>query len=353
MPKLISAELNSLQQQFDLVKHQSIWALSISLSIGVSSVQVSFEHLGFEPENANEKRKAFMKAPPIVICPCLREYGNKLIGIKKSLQERFMISGSRRWWFVLDSRIEELTAAIEKELLPAAEELKGKILEQYDEARADYRARVLRAFAEQITDELRDEIIFQYLQKFPSPSAMASQFFVEIDGPLRISSILEDAEITKKVAVISLHKQWQKSILNSLQGSLRQAEDEIFLLVSELLEKMEDKPASALTVKGRQKFSEILERLYLLIDFNQSLENIDQNLKTTLVGFQLGEQMKKVADEYSTATDNCMEVKEQTLTHIRFKRRLDSLRNELRSALHVALDADGAGHRALAKWMRL
>lgn len=341
----ISTGLASLQGEFDLIKTQSVYAMSLSLNVGASDVKVSFEDLGFEEEDAKRKRGAQLKPTTLVVFPELRQYGHKLSAIKKELQDKYMISGSKRWWFVLESRIDELSAAIQSDLIPAADAFREEVLELYGKAREDYRKRVIEAFAGKFDAERQDEMIIKYLAKFPSPSDVADGFGVAVDGPIRISSILEDAEVAEKASIIVLHKQWRKSIMASLQGSLRDAEREIYDVVDDLLERMENKPAGSLSELAKRRFEEIANRLTLLVDFNQQLEEIAATTPLSVAQSTLA-----IAKDYESMTDHGMNPQDLFINHNLFKKRLDGLKRELQGKVDLQTKL-GGGHRSVGKWM--
>ena len=340
-----STDLRNLQGQFDIIKTQSVYALSIGINVGASDIKVSFEDLGFDEEDAKRKRQAQLKAPPIVVFPQLRLYGNKLGTLKKELQDKYMISGSKRWWFVLDSRIDDLWHDIETTLMPTVETYREEILACYDKAQSDYQHRVLEAFAGKLDAAPQTDVLKKYMGKFPSQSDVTERFSVAIDGPIRISSILEDAAVAEKASILALHKQWKDSIMQCLQGSLQEAEREIYEVVSDLLERMENKPAGGLSQVAKDKFDEIVARLNLLVDFNSSLEDIANN-----VPLAVAKTTQKITKEYEAATDDGMNPRELCLTHIKFKRRLDDLRLQLNTKADLQTKGSG-GHRKIGQWM--
>lgn len=341
----VSTELGSLQSEFDLIKTQSIHALSLAINVGASDIKVSFEDLGFDEEDSKRKRQAQLKSTTLVVFPQLRQYGNKLGAIKKELQEKYMVSGSKRWWFVLDSRIDDLWQAIQTDLIPACDLFREEILASYGQAREDYRSRVLEAFAGRFDLEKQDELMVKYLAKFPSPSDVASRFYISVDGPIRISSILEDAAVAEKASILALHKVWRESIVESLQGSLRGAEAEIYEVVSDLLERMEAKPAGGLSDIAKRRFEEIANRLNLLVDFNQSLEEIASSAPLLAAQSTLA-----AVGEYEKMTDSGMGSRDMVLNHMVFKKKLDALKNQLNNEVNLQTKT-GGGHRSLGQWM--
>lgn len=340
----ISAKLSSLQSEFDIIKTQSIHALSLAINVGASDIKVSFEDLGFDEEDSKRKREAQLKSTTLVVFPQLRQYGNKLGTIKKELQDQFMISGSKRWWFVLDSRVDALWQAIQTDLIPACDIFREEILASYNDARESYRARVIEAFAGRFDLKKQDELMVKYLAKFPSRTDVASRFYVSIDGPIRISSILEDAAVAEKASILALHKVWRESIMESLQGSLRNAESEIYEVVNELMERMADKPASSLSDTARKRFKEIANRLSLLVDFNQSLEEIASSAPLLAAQSTLA-----VVNEYETMSSKGLSARDSCLSHMMFKKKLDGLKQALKGEIELQTKAEG--HRSLGKWM--
>lgn len=340
----ISTELSSLQSEFDLIKTESIHALSLAINVGASDIKVSFEDLGFDEEDSKRKREAQLKSTTLVVFPQLRQYGNKLGAIKKELQDKFMISGSKRWWFVLDSRVDALWEAIQSDLIPACDIFREEILASYSDARESYRARVIEAFAGRFDLKKQDELMIKYLAKFPSPSDVASRFYVSIDGPIRISSILEDAAVAEKASILALHKVWRESIMESLQGSLRSAEAEIYELVSELTERMESKSAGSLSDTARKRFEEITNRLTLLVDFNQSLEEIASSAPLLAAQSTLA-----AVNEYETMSSKDLSARDSCLSHMMLKKKLNGLKQALKGEIELQMKAEG--HRSLGKWM--
>ena len=341
----VSSELQSLQGDFDIIKTQSIYAMSLIVNVGASDIKVSFEDLGFDADDAKKKKLAQLKPTTLVVFPELRTYGNKLSAIKKELQDKYMISGSKRWWFVLESRIDELSAAIQSELIPTVDSFREEILSYYGSARDSYRLRVIEAFAGKFDLTRQDELVHKYMAKFPSPDDVADGFYVSLDGPIRISSILEDAAVAEKASILVLHKQWRESIMNSLQGSLRDAEEEIYDVVTKLLERMEDKPAGGLSELARRKFEEIANRLTLLVDFNQSLEEIASN-----VPLLIAKDTLEIVQDYNNLTDDGMSPRDLCKKHILFTQKLDGFKQNMKGKIDLQTKG-GGGHRSVGKWM--
>jgi hypothetical protein len=345
----ISTGLEAVSNQFEIVKSHSLYCLSIGVRVGVSSAQIAFSDLGFSDEEISAKQKALIKTPSIAVYPKLRTAGNKLNSAKKQLQGKFMINGNHRWWFVLEDRIDDLVADIESFLLPLCEELRQETILSYPEDKADFQSRLTTGIAEFLPAQNRDIIIQKYLDNFPTISDVEENFTIDIDGPIKINSILEDAAVAEKVSILSLHKQWKETITKSLETSLKEVMDEIYGIVADLLSDIEKKPSAELSIKGKAKIETALNRLTLLIDFNKSLEGIVADANQNLV-LKINQQVTSVASEYlssQASTDNITNFLQQA----KLRQRISDIRQSFAASVDFA--GKGEGHRKIAQWMKI
>lgn len=344
--KKISTELSQVSSQFDLIKTVPLYCLSLQVNVGASNVQVSFSDLGLSDDQVSAKSKALIKAPAIAVFPRLRTAGNKLNNAKRQLQSKYLVNGNHRWWFVLENRIDALVDEIENSLLPLCENLKEEVLSFYEEDKADYLARLTTGIAEFLPPDFRGVIIQKYLSFFPSPDDVADGFSIGIDGPIRISSILEDAVVAEKASILSLHKQWKETISKSLEVSLGETTNEIYSIVADMIADIEKKPLAEISVKGKAKIEATLERLTLLVDFSKSLEVIGSEANQNLIQ-SLGSQAIELGAGYLESKSS--DTFSNFLNQAKLKQKIKDIRQSFASQV---AELKGSGHQKIAQWMK-
>lgn len=181
------------------------------------------------------------------------------------IQDRYMVAGaSRRWWFVAGDDlpvVQQKLQEMESERLILIEELRSC----YEAARDMFELRLKNVLGA----AGRDVEFDSYACKFPLMTAIESELRLEIDGPIRIPSVVEMALETPEM------QQWMGRIREQLERDLPRLVDDICGTAADFLTRLDRVTPGNLTLtqaKGLAKTHDRLQSLYKLLRSMESVE---------------------------------------------------------------------------------
>ncbi len=335
VPKLGVDGITVRQRNLDTFRQEEVYLFNISVHGGRVSFQIKWEHLGLSPQTIKALKENNAQPTRINFFNTLQRKLNKLTYLKKKIQSKLMVF-SEPYWFVPKSKFEEL-ADVVTTLRETALLYRNEILSEYDSEKEKYLTIVEQILqTTTLEKEIQASVKEIYLRIFPTQQAIASSFYIELFGPVRVPSIKEqsqkDAELAEfearnyqAKALKELEIQFQRSLQTKLAQAVQSASDEFCAILAENLTRLQQLGSEDLSARRQIKLLEAVERCRNLVCFEKSLEDVAQQFTeiTTCARNQNYSQMAEA---------------------------IAQLKADLNRECHL-ISASGKGHRALAEWL--
>lgn len=341
-----SKTIQERKRNLELIRDKAIYMLSISVHTGSFRVTIDCRDLGVNDEFTDAVEAG--EGKHIIRIPIFAELvksGTRLASMRARIQKKMVYS--EPYWFCPEEQMDAVSQGV-SELLAACEELRAEALTAYDEGYTDYLRRVAAILVRVTPEDQLEEKLEEYAGLFPTREDVENNFRVEIQGPIRVPSLIEqsgeDARLAANLAqetearqrlelleaenqaTRQLQAEWSNSIRESLSQSLASARDEILGTVADTLERLEGVEPGRIPKQMERALNTNLQRLEALVSFDSSLSDLVQRTN----------ELRQVA-----TTSISPESLQERLN--RFKANLQQEAESLRGT--------GKGHKALAQWM--
>lgn len=279
---------------------ETVYILSLKISVGSTRVALPWETIRIRPELIAGLNQAGAACPSVDLFRGLAKRGNQLKTRKEFIQTHWLQSGGG-FWFCREQDLPAVAAEI-AEMQRFADELRSELVEVYDQEFAEYLGRITTVLAAaNIPAEEARGIVNQFAARFPTLADAQAGFGFVIDGPYRVPSILEQAQADNKVAGELLHSQELKAlqelqqrqvegIASAVADCVAVAQDEIYGLIAEQLQRLEAMDVSKLNHRSMQSAIETCRVLQRKLDFSGSLADVVSQLDTATQVARKGNQ---------------------------------------------------------------
>ncbi|MBD1995345.1 hypothetical protein H6G00_01700 [Leptolyngbya sp. FACHB-541] len=312
------------RRNLEMFRNTAIYLLRIGISVGTRSVSLKYREMGLPEEIVNALEETRVSQPTLTIFRTLEKSANKLEGLKKKLQRRYMIY-SEPYWFISERDIEAVRELV-NEMHQECSRLKAETLDAYDENFEQYLAEVasilyaaqrselqrsqeveaarqkdstIEPFFVRMTEEKIQSILPIYAEKFPTREKVEKSFKVTEDWGGRVPSLVEqskeDADLAEAIArqaeakirqaeseqAQQFHQEWVKGVHEAFQEGLTTVKEEVIGIVAENLNTLEKMQVQDVQAHTKKRIRENLERLETLMGFDGSLEDLVNELRDT------------------------------------------------------------------------
>jgi hypothetical protein len=346
------------------LRTEEIYLFGISVSVGVGSLTIRCKDINLNLELAEEiERSDGSYIVKIPIFKALVKKGNKLATKRADIQRRFLRYASP-YWYVTRADMPALRDAI-AELLDSADRLRAEALDSYDQQFANYLEKLEQVLIKAgESDPQRIEYLLSlYSNKFPSRQDICACFGVTLEGPIKIPSLVEEAQNNadlaqalatedkalldqqtvenrralqqrEEQAIKEMQDYYIESLKESLAVGIRNAQDDAYGLIADMLSSIEkiDDP-SRIRTSLKQRLDSKLQQLQTAINYIAACDT-DTNLP------QFYEQIRQIKVLTTSS------VSPETL-----KATLETLRSRMCSEFEQVFSSSKTGHRALAQFL--
>lgn len=377
-------EMRTAHRDLRAIRTEQIFLLNIEVRVGVGSVKINCDEIDLNPNVSEAIARAEGRwTITLPVFGDLVKAGTQLQTRRRKIQDQYL-RWARPYWYV--SRVDmpalrdEIFVSVDtdknqqKSLMQLADELRARALEQYDEAfqkfSGDLYDILSRAGFE--GDRLED-LAWRYAEAFPSRDKISQSFGVSLEGPIRIPSLVEEAErnadlatqlareqaalnslseeqlqaeqqlarraarLKEEQAIAQLQQYWIQEVQKSFAAGIRQAQDDAYGLLAEMLSTIQRVDDSGrLNNSLKKKLDSKLQQLQTAV--NQISAVNEGEFDPTLQAFTERVRQLKVLTTSSVSPDA-------------LQQRIDAIRQSMIEEMDEIFSSQRKGHRALAKWL--
>ncbi|MBW4514536.1 MAG: hypothetical protein KME11_04865 [Timaviella obliquedivisa GSE-PSE-MK23-08B] len=370
-------DIQTAHRNLDPLRTDEIYLFGISVNIGVGRLTIDCGEIEINPELSEAIASAngrFTITLPIF--KDLLKKGSKLATRRRKIQK--FLRFANPYWYVSKKDLvavrDEIFKTVEsdrdqdKGMLQLLNELKAEAMAGYDNAFADFLSELEAVLlkASPFSRDRIDELLERYAEQFPTRQEVLENFNVVLEGPIKIPSLVEEAtrnadlaeqlereeqaqlkrmkteqavnvQVKEQAAIAELQAYWIKSVQESFAVGIRNAQDDAYGLIADLLSAIEqvDDPAR---VNGNLKKRLDGKLRDLETAVNQVASVNEGGLDTSLQSFAEQVRQLKVLTTSAVAPE-------------RLQERLEDLRSRMTEELEQVFTSDKRGHKALAKWL--
>lgn len=376
-------------RNIEVIRTEEIYLFGITVVTGCGKISIDCGNkLKFNPELSeavSEQAGNYLIQLPVF--KELSKKGAKLSSRRAKIQEKYL-RYARPYWYVNKKDMPALRDEIclyvdaskesEKSLMQLADELRSEALENYDDAHTEFLVGLEKIFRRSNLhpDEV-SRLLMEYDAYFPSQEKITNNFGVLLEGPIKIPSLVEeaqrnadlaealareaaaenhtlrqeierqtlnaerDAQLRQEQAIRELEQQWINSVQSSFAQGIEDARDEGYLFMAQMLERIEGVDPADLTKRTKDYLDGKLRSLQTCLNTLNSVLVNDEHPDPVLKRFAEVSRQLKVLTTASVDRE-------------RVQQRLNALREQMRDELAgMVAGSQSKGHRAIAKWMIL
>ena len=279
------------RREWDKLKSQPVYLLSLTVKVGAQSLLIEGLHLGINGQVLSllKEAKGGYRAN---LSQKLKDAAHKLQARQKIIYNRYTVL-SEPFRLVHEASLPDALKAIE-DMLEFADQLRLEIVDSYEE---EYTAFLTWAHQVLTQANLEPSVIeaalTQYADAYPTQEDFQECLQVVVEGPVKIPSLIEDAKTQaeetlqqaaeeavkverEKLALLQRSQEaLQQTLLSTLYDAQIRSRDEAYGKLAELLESFAISDREA-TQRTGQKWQTLQQRLQVLADYDPDLEPIVQ-----------------------------------------------------------------------------
>ena len=287
-----SPRLFKKQQEWNMLKTQPLYLLSLTVKVGMQSIKLEGDHLGISKEVMDLLEDSAKGGYRASTSQRIKDAANKLQARQKIIYNQFTVL-SEPFRLVHEASLPEALGAIE-EMIVTADQLRQEIVFAYEEeftAFLSWAYQVLRQA--NLESAVLKSALTSYADHYPTQEDFRQCLQVVVEGPIKIPSLIEDTQTqviqAKEQAAATVVKQeleklniirrsqetLEQTLLSTLYDAQTRSRDEAYDKLAELLESFTISGEAATSRTG-QKWIALQNRLHTLAQFDTSLSPIVQ-----------------------------------------------------------------------------
>lgn len=287
-----SPRIRRKRSKWDKLRNQPVYLLSMTVQVGAQSLLLEGLHLGINSQVMKLLEDAAKGGYRANISQKLKDAAHKLQARQKTIYSRYTVL-SEPFRLVHEASLPEALKAIE-EMQQEAEQLRLEIVDSYQE---EYTAFLV--WAHQVLTQANLEgaaieaALTQYADAYPTQEDFQECLQVVVEGPVKIPSLIEDAQIQaeearkqateeaakrerEKLALLRRSQEaLEQTLLSTLYDAQTRSRDEAYGKLASLLESFALSGEDA-TQRTGQKWTTLQNRLEVLAQYDPNLEPIVQ-----------------------------------------------------------------------------
>lgn len=330
-----ASQLTEKKRKIDFLLEEAIYLFNINVYQGIGMRKIEWEHLGLKPETIESLKENKVSTPSVTVFQGLAKKASKLNSIKAKIQRKFMVY-AEPYWFIRECDLESAADEIQQ-MRNQFNEFQNELLNDYEIERDVFLSKVGKVLVSAgIESSELEKALSHYICYFPSKEKVIADFRLEFTGPIRVPSLKEQSEHDATLAenlnrlneaniVQQLQIEYTNNIRAKFTDAITSAEDEIYCILAEQLEKLETVGTKKVNKRTQQGLEKALERMSVLTAYNEGLSGIAEQFGV-IVSFAKNRQRSQMHNQIS------------------------DLRNKLNDEIDL-ISNNGKGHKALAQWM--
>lgn len=203
--------VRTVSRDLDPLRTDEIYLFGISVGVGVGKLTIDCGEI--ELNSAVSEAIAEADGRWTITLPIFAELtkkGTQLSTRRRKIQEKYL-RFARPYWYVSKADMpalrDEIFARIDTDkpqqqgLLPLAEDLKAEALDMYDEAFAGLLEKVESIGVKAgLSSDRVEQLLQRAAEQFPTRQEISSNFGVSLEGPVKIPSLVEQAQTNADLA---------------------------------------------------------------------------------------------------------------------------------------------------------
>ncbi|MFQ4143861.1 hypothetical protein [Chlorogloeopsis sp. ULAP02] len=289
---LASQTLSKKQRQWNKLKLEPVYLLKLTVRVGVQTLRLSGLHLGINPEVMQLLEDTAKGGYRANTSQRLKDAAHKLQARQKIIYNRYTVL-SEPFRLVHEASLPDALEAIDL-MQQEAQELRQSIVAAHEEEFTAF-----LSWAHQVLTQAHLEpkalsaALTYYADAYPTQEDVEQCLQVVVEGPIKIPSLIEDAQaqVTQaqqileeealkieqsKLALIRRSQETlEQTLLSTLYDAQTRSRDEAYGKLAELLSSMTCSQQEP-TLRTIQKWQTLQQRLETLTQYDPSLEPIVQ-----------------------------------------------------------------------------